>query len=93
MVGRGGKVEKTHGMFPPPLPNPHPHPPLTCSLEDRVNDGDVPSARECLGLIHQSLLHCFVPPQDDSRPRPQIDGKDIPIFLPQLWGQNPGLTL
>ena len=93
MVGRGGKVLKAHRMVPPPFPNPHPHPPLTCSLEDRVNDGDAPSARERLGLIHQGLPHRLVPPQDDNRPRPQVDNKDIPVFLPQLWGQSPGLTL
>ena len=80
MVGHGRKVEKTHGIVLPPLPNPHPRSPLTCSLEDRVKDGDVPSARECLGLIHQYLPHCLVPPQDDSGPRPKVDSKDIPYF-------------
>ena len=93
MVGRGGKVLKAHGIVPPPLPNPHPRSPLTCSLEDRVSDGDVPSGRERHSLIHQGLPHRLIPPQDDSGPRPQVDGKDIPVFLSQLWGQSPGLTL
>ena len=85
MMGCGGKVEKTHGMFPPSLHNPHPRPPLTCSLEDRVSDGDVPSARERLGLIHQGLPHHLVPLQDDSRPRPQVDGRH-PCISPAAVG-------
>ena len=93
MVGHERKVLKAHGMFPPPLPNPHPRPPLTWSLEDRVKDGDLHSARERLGLIHQGLPHHLVPLQDDSRPKPQVNGKDIPVFLLELWGQSPGLTL
>ena len=93
MVGCGGKVLKAYGIVPPSLPNPHPRPPLTRSLEDRVSDGDVPSARERHSLTHQGLPHHLVPPQDDSRPRPQVDVKDIPVFLSQLWGQSPGLTL
>ena len=93
MVGHGRKVLKAHGMFPPPLPNPHPRPPLTCSLEDRVNDGDLPLARERLGLINQGLPYRLVHLQDDSRLKPQVDGKDIPVFLLELWGQSPGLTL
>lgn len=80
--------------MPPPLfPNSHPHAPITSSPEDGINDGNVPSAREDLSLIHQGLPRSLVPTLDDDRLGSQVGREDIPMLHLQLWGAGVNLTV
>ena len=98
-MGGRGIFRETPSPAPPlsslprlTLTHPHPHPlsppgrpeALTITLENWVNNGDLRSAREGLGLLHQCLPNGLCPTYDDHWPWSQVHREDIPIFLLEL---------